>query len=200
MIIDKDYDETDYEVLLRYIIVGDIAVGKSCLLLQFTNNKFRQTHEITLGVEFAVKTLEINNHSIKIQIWDTAGEEAFQSITRSYYKGAICALLVYDITRKESFEHCKKWLNEVRTYGDKNIFITLIGNKADLEQQRQITYEEGNEFAEENGLMFMEASAKTAHNVNEVFIGSAEEIIKKRESEIGIGHKVCFIFINVFIL
>jgi small GTP-binding protein len=198
MIIEDDYDEKEYDVLLRYIIVGDIAVGKSCLLLQFTSNQFRQTHEITLGVEFAVKTIDINNQTVKLQIWDTAGEEAFQAITRSYYKGAICALLVYDISRRDSFEHCRKWLNEVKTYGEKNIFICLIGNKADLEQQRQITYEEGEVFAEENGLMFMEVSAKTAQNINDLFINSAKEIIEKYGNEIGKGRKVSlYIFIYV---
>ncbi len=124
---------TNYNHLFRYIIVGDMAVGKSCILLQFTDNKFRNQHELTIGVEFGAKTIEIDKKLIKIQIWDTAGQEAFQAITRTYYKGAVGALLVYDITRKETFEHAVKWLDEVRNNSTKNITIILIGNKKDLE-------------------------------------------------------------------
>ena len=109
----------NYNHLFRYIIVGDMAVGKSCILLQFTDNKFRHQHELTIGVEFGGKTIEIGNKNVKIQIWDTAGQEAFQAITRTYYKGAIGALLVYDITRKDTFTHISKWLEEVQTHGQK---------------------------------------------------------------------------------
>ena len=120
---------SNYDHMFRYIIVGDMAVGKSCLLLQFTDNKFWHQHELTIGVEFGGKTIEVNNKSIKIQIWDTAGQEAFQAITRTYYKGAIGALLVYDISRKETFNHITKWLDEVKQNGSKEICIILVGNK-----------------------------------------------------------------------
>lgn len=126
---------TNYNYLFRYIIVGDMAVGKSCILLQFTDKKFRHNHELTIGVEFGAKTIEIDNKLIKIQIWDTAGQEAFQAITRTYYKGAVGALLCYDITRKETFEHVVRWLDEVRNNSSKQIVIILIGNKKDLEQK-----------------------------------------------------------------
>ena len=119
----------------------NIAVGKSCILLQFTDNKFRNQHELTIGVEFGAKTIQIDGKTIKIQIWDTAGQEAFQAITRTYYKGAIGALLVYDITRRETFTHVTKWLEEVRNNSSKTITIILIGNKKDLEDKRQISYE-----------------------------------------------------------
>ena len=154
-----------------------IAVGKSCILLQFTDNKFRNQHELTIGVEFGAKTIQINGKAIKIQIWDTAGQEAFQAITRTYYKGAIGALLVYDITRKETFIHVTKWLEEVRNNSSKTITVILIGNKKDLEDKRQVSYEEGEAFAKENGLMFLETSAKTAYNVVESFNLSAECIL-----------------------
>ena len=134
----------NYNYLFRYIIVGDmgsyifinrLAVGKSCLLLQFTDNKFRHQHELTIGVEFGAKSIEIDNKIIKIQIWDTAGQEAFQAITRTYYKGAVGALLVYDITRRETFTHITKWLEEVKMNSSKSIVCILIGNKKDLENK-----------------------------------------------------------------
>ena len=168
-----------YDHMFRYIIVGDMAVGKSCLLLQFTDHRFRYQHELTIGVEFGGKTIEVKGKTIKIQIWDTAGQEAFQAITRTYYKGAIGALLVYDITRKDSFEHITKWLQEVRNNGSKDICCILIGNKKDLEENRQVSYEEGKKLAEENGLLFLETSAKTAENVQEAFINSAQKILEQ---------------------
>ena len=156
-------------------------MGKSCILLQFTDNKFRYQHELTIGVEFGAKTIDINGKSIKIQIWDTAGQEAFQAITRTYYKGAIGALLVYDITRRETFTHVTKWLDDVRTNSSKNVTVILIGNKKDLEDKRQVSYEEGEAFAKENGLMFLETSAKTAYNVVESFNLSAQCILNNIE-------------------
>ena len=171
----------NYDKLFRYIIVGDMAVGKSCILLQFTDNKFRVQHELTIGVEFGAKTIELNNKTIKIQIWDTAGQEQFQAITRTYYKGAIGALLVYDITRRDTFTHVTKWLEEVKSNSSKHIGVILRGNKKDLEDKRQVTYEEGESFARENGLMFLETSAKTAFNVVEAFNLSAQAILNNIE-------------------
>ena len=127
--------QSSYDYLFRYIIVGDMAVGKSCILLQFTDNKFRHQHELTIGVEFGAKTVEIADKLVKIQIWDTAGQEAFQAITRTYYKGAVGALLVYDITRKETFLHAIKWLEEVKNNSSKQIVIILVGNKKDMENK-----------------------------------------------------------------
>ena len=166
-----------YDHMFRYIIVGDMAVGKSCILLQFTDHKFRHQHELTIGVEFGGKNIQVKDKTIKIQIWDTAGQEAFQAITRTYYKGAIGALLVYDITRKETFDHIIKWYNEVILNGSKDICCILIGNKKDLEDQRQVKYEDGKRLAEEHNLLFLETSAKTAENVQECFTVSAERIL-----------------------
>jgi len=151
-------------------------VGKSCLLLQFTDKRFRQQHDLTIGVEFGARMININGKQIKLQIWDTAGQESFRSITRSYYRGAAGALLVYDITRRDSFNHLTRWLEEVRQNGNPLMTIMLIGNKCDLENRRQVSTEEGERFAKENGLIFMETSAKTAFNVEEAFINTSKII------------------------
>ena len=152
------------------------GVGKSCLLLQFTDKRFRQQHDLTIGVEFGARTIQIDNKNIKLQIWDTAGQESFKSITRSYYRGAAGALLVYDITRRDTFTHLTRWLEEVRQNGNPDTTIMLIGNKSDQDSRRQVTTEEGERFARENGLIFIETSAKTAANVEDAFINTTTVI------------------------
>ena len=163
----------------RYIIIGDTGVGKSCLLLQFTDKRFQPVHDLTIGVEFGARMITIDAKQIKLQIWDTAGQESFRSITRSYYRGAAGALLVYDITRRETFNHLTSWLDDARQHSNSNMTIMLIGNKSDLEHRRTVTYEEGQAFANEHGLVFMETSAKTASNVEDSFINTAKKIYDK---------------------
>ncbi len=133
-------------------------------------------HDLTIGVEFGSRTISIDQDQIKLQIWDTAGQESFRSITRSYYRDAAGALLVYDITRRESFNHLGRWLEEARVNGNKNMTIMLIGNKSDLENRRAVSYEEGKEFADKHGLIFLETSAKSASNVEAAFIKTADLI------------------------
>ncbi|KAK3872277.1 hypothetical protein Pcinc_022634 [Petrolisthes cinctipes] len=184
-----------YAYLFKYIIIGDTGVGKSCLLLQFTDKRFQPVHDLTIGVEFGARMITIDNKQIKLQIWDTAGQEAFRSITRSYYRGAAGALLVYDITRRETFNHLTQWLEDARQHSNSNMVIMLIGNKrqhsnsnmvimlignkSDLDSRREVKREEGEAFAREHGLVFMETSAKTAANVEEAFINTAREIYEK---------------------
>ncbi|ESQ55718.1 hypothetical protein EUTSA_v10025789mg [Eutrema salsugineum] len=168
-----------YAYLFKYIIIGDTGVGKSCLLLQFTDKRFQPVHDLTIGVEFGARMITIDNKPIKLQIWDTAGQESFRSITRSYYRGAAGALLVYDITRRETFNHLASWLEDARQHANANMTIMLIGNKCDLAHRRAVSTEEGEQFAREHGLIFMEASAKTAQNVEEAFIKTAATIYKK---------------------
>jgi len=168
-----------YDYLFKYIIIGPSGVGKSCLLLQFTDKRFHTDHDLTIGVEFGARIVNIDGKQIKLQIWDTAGQESFRSITRSYYRGAHGALLAYDITRRETFNHLKGWLAEVKEHSTKDMVIMLIGNKSDLEHKRAVTYEEGRKFAEENGLIFSETSAKTAQNVEEAFLQTAKMIYDK---------------------
>merc|ERR1719262_326159 len=170
-----------YAYLFKYIIIGDTGVGKSCLLLQFTDKRFQPVHDLTIGVEFGARMITIDNKQIKLQIWDTAGQESFRSITRSYYRGAAGALLVYDITRRDTFNHLSRWLEEAKQNSNPNMVIMLIGNKADLER-REVSYEEGSSFAREHGLIFKETSAKTAQNVEEAFINTARKIYDSIQS------------------
>uniref|UniRef100_A0A8C0GU69 RAB2A, member RAS onco family n=1 Tax=Chelonoidis abingdonii TaxID=106734 RepID=A0A8C0GU69_CHEAB len=121
-----------YAYLFKYIIIGDTGVGKSCLLLQFTDKRFQPVHDLTIGVEFGARMITIDGKQIKLQIWDTAGQESFRSITRSYYRGAAGALLVYDITRRDTFNHLTTWLEDARQHSNSNMVIMLIGNKRHL--------------------------------------------------------------------
>jgi len=175
-----------YKYLFKYIIVGDIGVGKSCLLLQFTDKRFHPIHDLTIGVEFGSRTINIKENQIKLQIWDTAGQEKFRSITRSYYRGAASAIIVYDISRRDTFEHVASWLEDCRKYSSPNIVVMLIGNKCDIaESARQVSTEEAQEFANKNGLTFLETSAKTAENVDQLFEESATKIYELLESQAG---------------
>ncbi|XP_063901231.1 ras-related protein Rab-2-like isoform X2 [Zophobas morio] len=161
---------TSYTYLFKYIIIGDTGVGKSCLLLQFTDKRFQPEHDLTIGVEFGARIIALEGKQYKLQIWDTAGQESFRSITRSYYRGAACALLVYDISRRETFNHLNTWLSDVKQYASNNMVIMLVGNKCDMHPQRKVSKEEAETFAKEHGLYFMETSAKTTENVEEVHI------------------------------
>ena len=172
----------DYAYLMKYIIIGDTGVGKSCLLLQFTDERFQPVHDLTIGVEFGTRTVQVARKKLKLHIWDTAGQENFRSITRSYYRGAAGALLVYDITRRDTFAHLASWLEDARSHANGQMTIMLIGNKCDLEHRRAVSTAEGEAFAAEHGLIFMETSAKTAHNVQTAFTATAEQIYGKIEA------------------
>lgn len=173
-----------HNYILKIIVVGDSSVGKSNLLLQFTDNNFNEYHDLTIGVEFGIRTISYDNDIYKIQIWDTAGQEAFQAITRSYYRGAVGCLLVYDITNRNTFDHIVRWLDEVKTYSNnQELVISIVGNKTDIEELREVTIKEGEELAKKHGLLFIETSAKTGYNVNEVYLSIIKEIKKKISNE-----------------
>ncbi|KAL7754360.1 hypothetical protein RI367_000341 [Sorochytrium milnesiophthora] len=173
--------QSNYAYLFKFIVIGDTGVGKSNLLLQFTDKRFLPQHDLTIGVEFGARMITVEDKSVKLQIWDTAGQESFRSITRSYYRGAAGALLVYDISRRDTFNHITTWLSDARTYSSPNTTIMLVGNKADLKEsgKRAVTYEEGERLAEAHGLLFVETSAKAGDNVDEAFIKTAATIYQK---------------------
>jgi Ras-related protein Rab-2A len=170
--------------VFKYIIIGDSGVGKSCLLLQFTDKRFEPLHDLTIGVEFGARMVSIDGKNVKLQIWDTAGQETFRSITRSYYRGACGALLVYDVTRRETFTHLQTWLEDAKANANTAITIMLIGNKCDLDNKRQVRKDEGEAFAKANGLVFMETSAKTAQNVDDAFLRTASAIYENVQNGI----------------
>ena len=176
-------DEEKYNYLLKYIIIGDSAVGKSNLLLQYTFGEFIEEYKNTIGVEFGAKNVDIDNKSYRIQIWDTAGQECFKSITRAYYKNSVCAIVVYDITCLDSFNNVSSWIEDCKNYSPKNVYIVLVGNKSDLEERRQIPTEKGQEIADKFGISFFETSAKTGSNVVKIFEESAKEIAKRIDSD-----------------
>ena len=171
-----------FDYLLKYIMIGDASVGKSNLLLRFVYNTFQTEYQITIGVEFGEKNIIYNDKIYQIQIWDTAGQEQFRSITRAYYKNSICALVVYDISRRDSFESVKQWIEDCKNYMPKNVVMVLVGNKSDLEDNREVTKDEGQEIADSFGLLFYETSAKSGLNVNEVFNSSLQEIARRIDS------------------
>ena len=172
-------DEDKFDYLIKYVIIGDSAVGKSNLLLRFTQGSFNSAYQLTIGVEFGSGRIIVENEIFRVQIWDTAGQENFRSITRSYYKNSACALLVYDISKKESFESIQSWIEDCKNSAPETVLMVLVGNKSDLTEERKVSEEEGREFAEKNGLLFFETSAKTGENVKEVFQESTAEIAKR---------------------
>ena len=170
---------TNFDYLFKYIIIGDAAVGKSNLLLRYAHGQFKPEYQLTIGVEFGAKNIQIRNKIYRIQIWDTAGQENFRSITRAYYKNSVCALVVYDITNRDSFNNVSTWIEDCKNQSPKTIFMVLVGNKSDLQDKRQVNYEEGQELAERFQMLFFETSAKDGNNVEEIFLKSADEIAKK---------------------
>ncbi|XP_068524463.1 ras-related protein Rab-4B isoform X1 [Anas acuta] len=169
-----------YDFLFKFLVIGSAGTGKSCLLHQFIENKFKQDSNHTIGVEFGSKVVNVGGKTVKLQIWDTAGQERFRSVTRSYYRGAAGALLVYDITSRETYNALTNWLTDARTLASPNIVIILCGNKKDLDADREVTFLEASRFAQENELMFLETSALTGENVEEAFLKCARTILNKK--------------------
>lgn len=166
----------EYDYLFKILLIGDSGVGKSSILVQFVDKTFNNSYMSTIGVDFKIKTIDIDGKAIKLQIWDTAGQERFRTITSSYYRGAHGIILVYDITDVESFNNIKQWLNEVDKYADKNVQKIIIGNKVDLDNKRFVLFETANAFCNNLDIPFMEVSAKKSADIEKVFLTFAKEI------------------------
>ncbi|KDP28444.1 hypothetical protein JCGZ_14215 [Jatropha curcas] len=180
--------EERIDYVFKVVVIGDSAVGKTQLLSRFTKNEFCFDSKSTIGVEFQTRTVNIKGKVVKAQIWDTAGQERYRAVTSAYYRGALGAMLVYDITKRPTFDHVARWVEELRAHADNSIVITLIGNKADLVDQRAVPTEDAVEFAEDQGLFFSETSALNGDNVDRAFFRLLEEIygvISKKTLECG---------------
>ena len=169
----------NFDYLLKYIIIGDAAVGKSNLLLRYVHGQFKPEYQLTIGVEFGAKNIEISNKIFRIQIWDTAGQETFRSITRAYYKNSVVALVVYDISNRATFFFFLSWVEDCKRLSPKTVLMVLVGNKIDLEEKRAVSYNEGSILAQKNGMIFYECSAKNGKNVEQIFMESTREIDKR---------------------
>ncbi len=171
----------DYDFLFKLVLIGDSGVGKSCLLLRFADDNFTDSYISTIGVDFRFRTVTIDDKTVKLQIWDTAGQERFRTITSAYYRGADGIIMVYDVTSTESFDHVQDWLSEVERYASGTTAKLLVGNKADLVSEKQVSEEKAHRFADKLGIPVLETSAKTATNVENAFLTLAKELIRNRE-------------------
>ncbi|KAI9310485.1 ras family-domain-containing protein [Dichotomocladium elegans] len=168
-----------YDYLIKLLLIGDSGVGKSCLLLRFSDDSFTPSFITTIGIDFKIRTIELDGKRIKLQIWDTAGQERFRTITTAYYRGAMGILLVYDVTDEKSFGNVRNWFSNIEQHASEGVNKILIGNKCDMEENRVITVEQGKALAEELGVRFMETSAKANIGVEEAFFDLARDIKKR---------------------
>ena len=174
------------EIVYKVLLLGDSSVGKTCFLLRYCDKSFQDVHLSTIGLDYRLKSMTLkNNKNIKLQIWDTAGQDRFRAITKNYYKGANGIILIYDVTNLQTFENVKNWITQIREEANKNVVIFLAGNKADLpEESRAVQKEDGQKMAEEYNIPFQETSAKEGINVNETFqelVEKIDEVFSKLE-------------------
>ena len=163
----------------KLVLLGDSAVGKSCLVVRFVRDEFFEFQEPTIGAAFLTQTVALDDATVKFEIWDTAGQERYRSLAPMYYRGAAAAIVVYDITNKDSFNGAKAWVKELRRRGDPNVVIALAGNKSDLEHKRAVELEDAQTYAQENNILHVETSAKNAKNVKELFVEIAHALPKE---------------------
>jgi len=174
----------------KLVLLGDSAVGKSSLVLRFVKGQFHEYQESTIGAAFLTQTVVVDDTTVKFEIWDTAGQERYHSLAPMYYRGAPAAIVVYDITYPETFARAKSWVKELQRQASPNIVIALVGNKLDLSSKRAVSSEDAQAYADENGLLFMETSAKSGLNVTEVFTAIAQKLPKNEASRNRSGDKV----------
>jgi len=165
-----------YDYLIKLLLIGDSGVGKSCLLLRFSDDSFTPSFITTIGIDFKIRTIDLDGSRIKLQIWDTAGQERFRTITTAYYRGAMGILLVYDVTDDKSFGNIRNWIRNIEQHATESVNKMLIGNKCDLVDKRVVETERGQALADEYHIKFMETSAKNSINVDKAFISLAKDI------------------------
>jgi Ras-related protein Rab-1A len=188
-------NSNEYDYLFKMLIIGDSGVGKSSLMNRFSDNVFSETYINTIGVDFKIRTININGKIIKMQIWDTAGQERFRTIVSSYYRGAHGIMIVFDITDRESFTNVAMWCEEIKKYAIPNVKTILIGNKADFNTKRQVEYTEAKEYADSMNMTYFETSAKTALNVETAFFELAtmlrnNVIVQTNKTDMKVSHPV----------
>ncbi|KAJ4748660.1 Ras-related protein Rab-1A [Rhynchospora pubera] len=173
----------EYDYLFKLLLIGDSSVGKSCLLLRFADDSYVDSYISTIGVDFKIRTVDLDGKTVKLQIWDTAGQERFRTITSSYYRGAHGIIIVYDVTEMESYNNVKQWLNEIDRYASDNVCKLLVGNKCDLVDSKVVATETAEAFADSLGIPFLETSAKESINVEKAFLTMSAEIKRRFASQ-----------------
>jgi len=191
---------SEYDYLFKLLLIGDSGVGKSCLLLRFADDTYTESYISTIGVDFKIRTIQLDGKTIKLQIWDTAGQERFRTITSSYYRGAHGIIVVYDVTEMESFNNVKQWLHEIDRYATEGVNKLLVGNKSDLVAKRQVDTASAKDRADGLSIPFLETSAKNAENVERSFMTMASEIKGRmatapsgragNQAQVSVGQKV----------
>ena len=174
--------EQEAQIVLKLLLLGDSSVGKTSILLKYISNKFDESSISTVGVDYMDKIIDYNKFKIKLQIWDTSGEEKFRTITKNFYRNADGLLVVFDLTKKESYEHIRSWINEAKENNDK-LKTILIGNKLDLKDERIVAIDVAKQFAEKNNLKYIETSAKDGTNINESFQAIIDLLFDGKSSE-----------------
>lgn len=180
----------NYDHLFKLLLIGDSGVGKTCILFRFSDDAFNTTFISTIGIDFKIKTIDINGKRVKLQIWDTAGQERFHTITTSYYRGANGIMLVYDITNPKSFDNITKWLKNITDFASDDVERILLANKCDMEEKRMISTARGQEVATANNIKFYETSAKNNQNISDAFVTLAEDILTKQPKQMADSSRV----------
>merc|ERR1711871_481635 len=169
-----------YDYLIKLLLIGDSGVGKSCLLCRYSDDEFNNNFITTIGIDFKIRTIELDGQKIKLQIWDPAGQERFRTITQAYYRGAMGILLVYDVTDDKSFNNIRTWMRNIEQHANEQVVKILLGNECDMPEKKMVTWEQGNDLAKEYGIQFFETSAKQNVKVEEAFTAIARAIKEKK--------------------
>lgn len=172
-----------YDYLFKLLLIGDSGVGKTCILFRFSEDAFNTSFISTIGIDFKIRTIELEDKKIKLQIWDTAGQERFRTITTAYYRGAMGIMLVYDVTNEKSFDNIKNWIRNIEEHANTDVEKMILGNKCDIVDRRQVPKERGDQLAIEYNIKFMETSAKSSYNIEDAFINLARDIKTKMEQK-----------------